>query len=94
MKPTVNQIKKQILTEKANQEALMGLDSTSNVGLYNLWAYSPLIPALASGAFFAFVGVIWEGIHEMDSGAKFDWTDVAANFIGAFIIVFLYHWIF
>lgn len=56
--------------------------------------YSPLIPALASGALLGFVGVIWEGIHEIRSGAKFDWTDVAANFVGAFVFVFLYHWIF
>lgn len=36
---TVQEIKQQILTEKANQEALQGIDSTSNVAIYNLWAY-------------------------------------------------------
>lgn len=37
--PTIDQIKNQILTEKANQEALNGITSTSKVALYNLWAY-------------------------------------------------------
>lgn len=36
---TIGQIKTQILQEKANQEALAGLDSTSNVAIYQLWAY-------------------------------------------------------
>lgn len=37
--PTINDIKQQILAEKDSQEALQGLNSTSNVGIYNLWAY-------------------------------------------------------
>lgn len=36
---TVQQIKSQILAEKSKQEQLQGLDSTSNVALFNLWAY-------------------------------------------------------
>lgn len=36
---TIEQIKNQILQEKANQEALAGLDSSSKVSIYNLWAY-------------------------------------------------------
>lgn len=56
--------------------------------------YSPLTAGLEAAFLLAFVGVIWEGIHEMDSGAKLDWSKVVANFIGAFVFVYLYHWIF
>ena len=35
----IQEIKDQILQEKANQEDLAGLTSTSKVGLFNLWAY-------------------------------------------------------
>jgi hypothetical protein len=37
--PTIEQIKNQILTEKANQESLAGITSTSKVGIFNIWAY-------------------------------------------------------
>lgn len=37
--PTINELKEQILAEVANQEALEGLNSTSNVAIYRLWAY-------------------------------------------------------
>ena len=37
--PTIDQIKQQILAEKANQEALAGINSTSRSALFNLWAY-------------------------------------------------------
>lgn len=36
---TIENIKDQILSEKANQESLSGLDSTSNVAIYVIWAY-------------------------------------------------------
>ncbi|QSS96577.1 hypothetical protein [Psychroflexus sp. ALD_RP9] len=36
---TIQGIKNQILAEKANQEALEGLNSSSNVAIYNIWAY-------------------------------------------------------
>ena len=37
--PTIAQIKAQILAEKANQDELQGLNSTSNAGIFNLFAY-------------------------------------------------------
>lgn len=37
--PTIENIKNQILAEKANQEALEGLTSASKTSLYGLWAY-------------------------------------------------------
>jgi hypothetical protein len=37
--PTIDQLKKQILTEKTNQESLSGLTSTSKVSVFNIWAY-------------------------------------------------------
>lgn len=37
--PTIDQLKNQILSEKANQEALNGLTSTSKTSLFRLWAY-------------------------------------------------------
>lgn len=37
--PTIDSIKNQILQEKANQDALLDIDSSSKVALYNLWAY-------------------------------------------------------
>jgi len=39
MTPTINDIKGQILSKKAEYESLNGLDSTSKVAVYNLWAY-------------------------------------------------------
>lgn len=36
---TIEQIKNQILQEKANQDALLGIDTTSKAGIYSLWAY-------------------------------------------------------
>jgi hypothetical protein len=39
MARTIQQIKSQILTEKANQPDLSGLTSTSQVSIFNLWAY-------------------------------------------------------
>ncbi|WP_394749472.1 hypothetical protein [Spongiimicrobium salis] len=37
--PSIQQIKNNILAEKDNFESLNGLDSTSNVALYRLWAF-------------------------------------------------------
>lgn len=37
--PTIDEIKQQILAEKANYSSLDGADSTSKVAKYNLWAY-------------------------------------------------------
>lgn len=37
--PTINDIKTQILSEAQSQTALSGVNSTSNVAIYNLWAY-------------------------------------------------------
>lgn len=37
--PTVNEIKEEILVKKAEYESLNGLNSTSKVAIYNLWAY-------------------------------------------------------
>lgn len=38
-RPTVLEIKQQILSKKTEYESLNGMDSTSNVAIYNLWAY-------------------------------------------------------
>lgn len=37
--PSISEIKTQILDRVAQEEALSGLTSTSNVAIYNLWAY-------------------------------------------------------
>lgn len=91
MKNTWKKIKKENWHKHAGYSALIAL-------LFHIFAidgtYSPLIPALASGAFFAFVGVFWEGINELRGRSFIDWRDIAANFVGAFVVVFLYHWIF
>ena len=37
--PSINEIKNQILQAKANEQQLNGLNSSSNVAIYKLWAY-------------------------------------------------------
>lgn len=39
IEPTIQSIKNQILAEKAKYENLQGMNSTSKVAIYNLWAY-------------------------------------------------------
>lgn len=91
MRKIIKKIKKNRWHKHAAISALIAL-------VFNIFVvegtYSPLIPALASGFVLGFVGVFWEAIHEIRTGDKLDWSKVAANFVGAFVIVYLYHWIF
>jgi hypothetical protein len=52
MTPTIQEIKAQILAAKSEQESLAGLDSTSNVAIYNLWAY---VVASVAWALYSFL---------------------------------------
>lgn len=50
--PTIQQIKENILSEKSNYEELNGLNSTSKVAMYNLWAYIIAVVAWIQYSFF------------------------------------------
>lgn len=54
---TIEQIKNQILQEKANQDALNSADSTSKTALFNLWAY---IVAVVMWAMYKSWGIFQE----------------------------------
>lgn len=56
--------------------------------------YSPFVAGVEAAFLLAIVGVCWEGYHRTTKGARFDYRDIIANMIGAFIAAFLYHLIF
>ncbi|MGO1702409.1 MAG: hypothetical protein ACTHY1_03420, partial [Lactobacillus helveticus] len=62
MENFLKKIKKENWHKHAGLSALIAL--TFNICIVE-GTYSPLIPALASGALLGFVGVLWEAIHEI-----------------------------
>lgn len=79
--PTIDEIKQQILDEKAEYSSLEGLDSDSKTSIYNLWAYVTAVVHWVLYQFFAkYMAEVDEKVRSQKAFNEFWYKEKALEF--------------